>query len=125
MKPILAIATGILVALLSAGCHSDIKPVWRGSSGRVPASWPTPAGFTVSPSHAQDIAELHYGKKKTIQHIYADSHYYYIVNGFAGSSPSSAFKTGVIIDGISGECSQTNLTKANAASGKDKQLEKK
>jgi hypothetical protein len=75
----------------------------------------------VSPSQAQDIAELQYGRKKTIQHIYADSHYYYIVNGFAGSSPSSAIKTGVRIDGTTGECSLSNLTEANVASVKDKQ----
>jgi len=98
------IALGFLMCLMIVGCQGDIKAVWTGESGRVPLSWPAPEGFTISPQAAQAIADKRFGMKKTVQHIYADSRDYYIVDGFFGSNHSKAAKTGVRINGKTGEC---------------------
>lgn len=106
MKKRFRVFFGMLATLLAIGCQTDVKAIWTGGSGSVPASAVTPAGFTISPSEAQDIADKRFGKKKTVQHIYADSTHYYIVNGFAGSSRSSALKEGIRVNGKTGECSR-------------------
>ena len=92
----------ILACLMSSGCHGDMKEVWTGGSGRVSASVPAPEGFKISPHEAQVIAEKEYGMRKTVQHVYADSKYYYIVDGFFGSNRSKASKVGVRVDGKTG-----------------------
>lgn len=100
-KPTMAIV--ILACMISVGCHGDMKEVWTGGSGRVPVSAPAPEGFKISPHEAQVIAEKVYGMRKTVQHVYADSRYYYIVDGFFGSSRSKASKVGVRVNGKTGE----------------------
>jgi len=96
------IAIMIVACLLSASCQSNMNEVWTGSFGRVPTSTPTPDGFIISPHDALVIAEKEYGMKKAVQHVYADSTYYYIVDGFFGSNRYKAYKTGVRVDGKSG-----------------------
>ena len=108
MKKIFSLALATLATLLMFGCQRDMKAIWTGGSGSVPVSCAAPTGFTISPSAAQDIADKRFGKKKTVQHIYADSTNYYIVNGFAGSSRSSALKEGTRVNGKTGECSRTD-----------------
>lgn len=95
---------GLLVCLMMVGCQGDMHEVWTGGSGRVPESSPVLEGFKISPREAQAIAEKQFGMRKTVQHVYADSRYYYIVDGFFGSSRSKAAKTGVRVNGITGEC---------------------
>jgi hypothetical protein len=99
-NPTMAIV--ILSCLISLGCHGDMKEVWAEGSGRVPASAPAPEGFKISPHEAQVVAEKEYGMRKTIQHVYANSQYYYIVDGFFGSSRSKASKVGVRVNGKTG-----------------------
>jgi hypothetical protein len=97
-------ALGLVVCLISAGCYGDIKEVWVSGSGRVPESLASVKGFSITPHEAQSIAEKEFGMRKTVQHIYADSRYYYIVDGLFGSSRSKAAKTGIRVDGKTGEC---------------------
>ena len=94
--------TVILACLILAGFHPDMNAVWIDSSGRVPVSAPAPKGFKISPHEAQVIAEKKYGMRKTVQHIYADSQYYYIVDGFFGSNHSKASNVGVRVNGMTG-----------------------
>jgi len=70
----------------------------------VPESIQPVGRFRISPHEAQSIAEKEYGMRKTVQHVYSDSRYYYIIDGFFGSSRSRAAKNGVRIDGYTGEC---------------------
>ena len=103
MKQIITILAAALTIVATMSCNKDITEVWAESSGRVPPSWPTPPGFTISPSEAQTIADKYFGPRKNVWHIYADSTNYYIVDGFFGSSPSRAAKAGLKINGTSGE----------------------
>jgi len=91
MKKMVRIFFGMLATLLAVGCQEDVKAIWTGGAGSVPAAAVTPTGFIINPSEAQDIADKRFGKKKTVQHIYADSTHYYIVNGFAGSQQCPVF----------------------------------
>lgn len=95
---------GLLACLLMVGCHGEIREVWTGGSGHVPTSAPALEGFKISPHEAQAIAQKRFGMRKTVQHVYADSRYYYIVDGLFGSSRSKAAKTGVRVNGKTGEC---------------------
>jgi hypothetical protein len=109
MKTILFNAAIIVtVCLMIVGCHGDIHAVWNDDSGRVPVSARAPDGFKITPHDAQVIAEKELGMRKTIQHIYADSKYYYIVDGFLGSNASKAAKTGYRVDGRTGKAAKFN-----------------
>ena len=108
MKKVSCLVFCVLIVLGAIGCHKEVAAIWTGNEGYVPISWPSPAGFSISPAQALAIAETHFGKKKVIQHIYADTTNYYIVNGFAGSSPTKALKEGVGVNGMTGECTRMN-----------------
>ncbi len=84
--------------------YASLIAVWTSDQGNVLPYVSPPAGFTISPYRAQGIAEEKYGMKKVIQHIYADTTNYYIVNGFPRSTLSKAFSEGVKVDGNTGEC---------------------
>ena len=94
----------MLACIMLAGCHGEIREVWTGASGRVAPSALTVEGFKISPHEAQVIAEKKFGMRKTVQHVYADSRYYYMVDGFFGSKASKSAKAGVRVDGRTGEC---------------------
>jgi hypothetical protein len=94
------------MCLVIVSCHGTVKAVWTGGSGRVPLSCPAPEGFTISPQEAQAIVEKRFGVSKTVMHIYADSRDYYVVSGFFGSDNSKAAKSGVRVNGKTGECNE-------------------
>lgn len=100
-KPTMAIM--VMAFLILVGCHGDMNGVWTGDSGRVPVALSAPPGFKISPHEAQVIAEQEYGMRKTVQHVYSDSRYYYIVDGFFGASFSKSSKAGVRVDGKTGK----------------------
>jgi hypothetical protein len=114
MMKIFRLTLGMLICLSAVGCKNDVTAVWTGDTGIVPPSLHAPAGFAITPSKAQELAETHYGKKKVIQHIYSDSMNYYVVNGFPRPSPSEARKNGVKVNGTTGQCSRMDDT-ANQA----------
>jgi hypothetical protein len=109
-KSIITTTICVLACMMLAGCHGEIREVWTGSSGRVPSSAPSVEGFKISPLEAQVIAEKQFGMRKTVQHIYADSRYYYIVDGFFGSNASKAAKAGMRLDGRTGKCQRFKRT---------------
>jgi hypothetical protein len=103
-KSMITITICILACMMLVGCHGEIRDIWTGSSGRVPASVPAVDGFTIRPLNAQLIAEKQFGMRKSIQHVYADSRYYYIVDGFFGAKKSKIATVGWRVDGRTGKC---------------------
>jgi hypothetical protein len=108
-KSLISTTICLLACMVLAGCHGDIRAVWTESSGRVPSSAPAVEGFKIRPLEALIIAEKEFGMRKTVQHVYADSRYYYIVDGFSGSQASKAEKSGRRVDGRTGKCQRVQL----------------
>ena len=96
------IAIGLAMAL--AGCMPDnVRLLW--DKPGPPDTLKTPEGFQVSPQQAYNkVLDAPWKlSKKHIWHIYADETNYYILDSFLGSDPKKAIKTGVIVDGQTGE----------------------
>lgn len=88
---------------LIVGCASQIRTVWKGS-GDLPEDVRTPEGFCISPLDARRIAmSSRRLSPKVVWHYYADTENYYVVDGFFGSKAHNAPRSGVIIDGCTGQ----------------------
>ena len=94
-----------LVLAALQGCSGVGKGMSRvdylGDTNEV-ADVATPEGFAISPADAAEIV-LHHRPKKTIDEFYADEQFYYVCDGFTGSTPQTAIDSGTMINGTTGE----------------------
>ncbi len=99
MKILLA----IFIILLLIGCATSLHLVSDQPGALINVA--TPLGFNVSPVQAYEVVKREPWalSSKHIWHIYADDRNYYIIDSFLGSSRYKALKTGVIVDGQTGE----------------------
>ena len=94
----------VVVLFFVVGCSSSPRVVWKGGSGSPPALLPTPPGFSVTPAQAEAAARASRRLPvKVVYHVYADSQFYYVCDGFFGSSRRAAVKQGLQIDGRTGQ----------------------
>ena len=63
----------------------------------------TPEGFGISPEEADQIRIKQKNNSIAVHHIYADDKNYYICDGFFGSKTGKAVRTGLVIDGKTGD----------------------
>ena len=92
------------IALALTGCTTThIRLLW--DQPGAPSAIGTPPGFQITPKQAYDAVYQAPWRlsPKHLWHVYADDHNYYIVDALFGSSPRSARKYGVIIDGQTGQ----------------------
>ena len=92
------------IALALTGCATaHIRLLW--DQPGAPSTIDTPAGFQITPKQAYDTVYQAPWRlsPKHLWHVYADDNNYYIVDALFGSSPRSARKYGVIIDGKTGQ----------------------
>lgn len=97
-------ATIIALALTFVGCQGDkVRLIW--SAEQPPAASVTaPPGFKVSPSEAYSrVLNARRLSMKHVWHLYADDRNYYVIDSFPGSSAGMAVRSGVVVDGQTGE----------------------
>lgn len=94
-----------------------------------------PAGFSISPSEAVDIAQLEHGRRKVAGYIYRDDKNYYACEfeRFFESTRARAREEGTVISGTTGEVYNRELgfwdtdprTEENAEPGSCVPIERK
>ena len=116
MKKTLAV---ILVALGLMGCQQDRATLVWGEPTRPSVDVATPESFVVSPSEAYEIVRNKPWalSQKHVWHIYADERNYYVIDSFLGSSPRKALRTGVVVDGQTGEIRRRSSDKTSESDG--------
>ena len=97
----------IVVCILLASCSKtpqDFHVIWA-QAEPLPSTLRAPSGFEVTPAQACAIVREQPWvlSLKHPWHVYADSHHYYIHDGFWGESARSAYEQGVRVDGRSGQ----------------------
>jgi hypothetical protein len=94
----------IFALLIVTGCASGPQPIWNGDASTPLTSLPTPSGFSVTPAQAEATARASRQLPlKVVYHVYADSQFYYVCDGFLGSSRRAAVRRGLKIDGQTGQ----------------------
>lgn len=99
MRMILAMLT---IVTLAACTSKNPRLVY--STADTASTVTLPPGFRIFPAEAQ--LKVLQERRLSLKHnwdVYADDHNYYVIDTFLGSSPRRARKTGIIIDGKTGE----------------------
>ena len=91
-----------LTLTTAVGCPAPAGVTYLGDSNNVDAV-ATPNGFEITPKEAEQIRIQHAGNSIAVHHIYADDSNYYICDGFLGSKAAKAVKSGLVINGKTGD----------------------
>ena len=91
-----------LVLTTASGCPAPAGVTYLGDSNNVDTI-ATPVGFEIAPREAEQIRIQQAGNSIAVHHIYADESNYYICDGFLGSKAAKAVKTGLVINGKTGD----------------------